>query len=526
MSVTRSSSSILALVIALSGCDGAPPADPDAGPPDAGQDAGPPDGGPPLTCTEMTRVDGVLDDTVTVMLDTTMTETRPRDLGLACGNVEGELRWAPQEVLELHVPGTGEVQVELDTVFDGDTDADFNTVLQVRETCETVPAGGFPPTCFDDAGRNEFRTRGGFIANGGDTLYLIVTGYSEPPAEQGTVDSGRVRVDITVSAPTRPTVTGGAIYIEGQDTRITAIGNDPGADARGVALNFYVGGRLLDIYGDGEATEDGDVFLVPFEPAPTTADYTGNAVVPGAAVNLAGYLQAVGATHARFRVYDAVYAVSEPLMVAIGEPVGFGETCDATHVCDAETTCVSGTCGARPGVEAACTGAAAIPVLPDGAPVSVTGTLAAGAAGQLRVATCVPSAAAAGAEAVYSATVPADTTADLIVTTDVAGTPSETDTIVYVRAACPDASSELGCHDDVNTSGMNYQSTVEARGLAAGTYFVIVETYNGGGGAFELQARLRPVLDAGVACDPAGMANRCATGTCPAGTDSVCPPVP
>jgi hypothetical protein len=221
-----------------------------------------------------------------------------------------------------------------------------------------------------------------------------------------------------------------------------------------------------------------------------------------------------------------VYAVSEPLRVAIGEPVGFGETCDATHLCDAETTCVSGVCGATTAVDAACTGATALAVLPDGAPVSVTGTIPAGGAGLFRIASCVPNAATAAAERVYSATVPADTTADLLVTTDVAGTPGETDTILYVRAACPDASSELGCHDDVNTGGMNYQSTVEARDLAAGTYFVFVETYNGSGGNYELQARLRPVLAAGVACDPTGMANRCATGTCPAGTDSVCPAAP
>jgi Ca2+-binding RTX toxin-like protein len=224
MSFTRVSSALF-LSLLLAACDGTPPIS-DAGV-DAGlPDSGPPDAGPPLACTETMTVDGVLGDTVSVMFDTAMTETRPRDLGLTCGNAEAELRWAPEEVVELHVPGTGPVAVDLDTVSSGETDADFNTVLQVRTQCEHVPQGIFPPTCFDDFSQTDFRSRGSFMATGGQTYFIIVTGFSHPPADQGTVDRGHVRLDITVHDNAPPTITSGSLILAGNDTLVGAGGSD------------------------------------------------------------------------------------------------------------------------------------------------------------------------------------------------------------------------------------------------------------------------------------------------------------
>lgn len=121
----------------------------------------------------------MLGEAVSVFLDTSMTRSRPRDLGLACGNVEAELRWAPQEVIELHVPGEGPVAIEFDTARDG-TPFEFNTVVQVRRECERVPTGIFPPSCFDDIsdtpGAEEYRSAGEIAAMGGDVLYFYVTG--------------------------------------------------------------------------------------------------------------------------------------------------------------------------------------------------------------------------------------------------------------------------------------------------------------------------------------------------------------
>lgn len=526
MSVTRFSF-VLALALGLVACDGGPSPDPDAGQPDAGPpDAGPPDAGPPLACSETMRLDAVLDDTVSVMLDTTMTETRPRDLGLFCGNVEGELRWAPQEVIELHIPGSGEVEVQLDTVFD-ETDHAFNTVLQVRETCERVPEGFFPPTCFDDVSQAELRSKGAFIANGGDTVFVFVTGFSEPPAVQETVDAGRVRLDVTVRASTPPTLTEGTLFLANDDTLISATGHDPAADVRGVALNFFVGGRMLDIYGDGEATENGSVFLVPFDPAPTTADYTGNAVVPGSQVNLTAYLRGVGATHARFRVYDSAYALSEPVMVPIEEAtlVGEGEACGETGVaCRALMSCVSGVCAATGPIAAACNNAIELAVPADGTAVERGGTTGAGLGNFAPSTECAPDPQGPlGAETIYRVDVPAGVTADLIATTDLPGSGS-TDTILYVRSSCPDesAEAELACNDD-RPSG-DVQSYVEVSDLTEGSYFIFVERWGGlasGSIPHALSVRLRPVLEAGASCDPTGVMNRCAGAAC--GDDGLCP---
>jgi hypothetical protein len=527
MSLMRFSSPLV-LSLALVACDGAAPVM------DAGQDggiaipdSGPPDAGPPLACTDRRRLDGVLGDTVSVMFDTRMTETRPRDLGLNCGNVEAELRWAPQEVVELHVPGSGPVAVELDTVFDGNTDIEFNTVLQVRRTCETVPAGFFPPSCFDDVAQNDFRSRGALMANGGDVLFVIVTGYSAPPATQGTVDRGRVRLDVTVRNNTAPTITDASFLLALNDARIAASGMDADADVRGVALNFYgPAGELLDIYGDGAATEDGDVYVVFFDPTPTGTDYAGQAVVLGSQVNLAGYLRAVGATAAGFRVFDEAWALSAPRRVDIAEAtlVGFGEECDATRVCRPEMTCVAGICGATGPIGGACGGAIdlMVPAPTEGMATSITrsGTTGAGE-GNFAPRECVGDAnATIGAETIYRVTVPEGITADLLVTTDLPGT-GMTDTILYVRGACPDSGSQLACSDDIRSG--NLRSAVEVRDLAAGNYFVFVERYGGlasGSIPHELRATLRPVLASGATCDMTGTANRCATGTCTAG---MCP---
>lgn len=536
MSVMRAAWLVLLFVLPLFACGGPAP-QADAGSDDAGMpDSGPPDSGPPFACASPTRVDAVLGDTVSVMFDTRMTETRPRDLGLACGNVESELRWAPQEVVELHVPGSGPVAVELDTVFNGDTDADFNTVLQVRETCERVPSGFFPPTCFDDAAPGEYRSRGTFTAEGGRVYYITVTGYSSPPPTQDTVDSGRVRLDITVRENAAPTVTEGwltlpldsALGID--DAHIRVAGHDPDGDVRGLAMNFYRGAELLDIYGDadGPASENTSVYAVLFDPAPSEPDYDEVVVVPYKQVNLAAYLRAVGATHATFRVFDSAWRTSEPFRVDIvPNPtiVVEGEACDATHACRAETTCVDGTCGTEGPVATACDAAIDLGVQPDGVPVERTGATGAGFGNFDWRPACSPDPSAAiGAEAVYSVTVPAGVTADLLLTTDLPATGS-TDTILYVRRACADRGTELGCNDDRRAGDV--QSELTLLNLEEGVYYVFVERFGGlaeGTIPHAIRATLRPVLGSGEPCDPEGVANRCASGDCTdPGTGPVCP---
>ncbi|WP_169791340.1 hypothetical protein [Sandaracinus amylolyticus] len=455
--------------------------------------------------------------------DTAMTEERPRDLGLSCGNTAAELRWAPQEVVELRVPGSGLVAIQLDTLA-GTSDT-FNTVLQVRRTCEDVPQGIFPPTCFDDVDPIEFRSRGAFTAMGGEVVYVIVTGYSSPPAEQGTVDRGVVQLEITARADTAPTLTAGFVRLANADVLIGATGEDVDGDAVGVAMNFLgPSGELLDIYGDGAATMDGDVFPVFFDERPTTDAYDGRARVLGNEVTLAAFMRSAMVSRVVLRAFDAAFATSAPLEVEVEEAVlvGLGEACDDERVCRLPMTCGGdGTCTVTGAAAAVCTNATAIAIeapTTTATTATVTGTTGAGYGHYEQG--CAVGTGSQGAERAYSVVVP-EGTFDLIATTDLAGTGS-TDTILALRSVCPDSGSELACNDDIAMS--NVQSALEERDLAGGTYFLMVEMFGGigsGTAPHALQVTLRPVLDAGATCDPAGVQNRCATGACPAA--GVCP---
>jgi hypothetical protein len=530
--------SVVCAVLAA-GCDNRPP-EVDAGMIDSGVDAGPPDGGPPLACTSTMRLDGVSEGTVTVTLDTSMTEERPRDLGLGCGNTDAELRWAPEEIVELHVPGTGPVAVELDTDFP-ETDPSFNTVLQVRKTCAVIPED-FPPTCFDDIATDNYHSDGAVTAMGGDVLYIVVTGYSEPPAEQHTVDSGHIRLDVHIRANSPPTVTSGSVVLALEKTRIIAAGNDPDGDARGVVLNFLnAAGQLIDIYGDGTADPDQDFVIVRFAPPPATPDYDGFVELLIANTNGTSYPRGANARTARMRVFDSAFAMSSPFDVPIQEAtlVGKDETCDVTHVCRTEMTCdatMTMTCVVPPAIATACSTDASMggtataltaltPTADMMSTVMVSGTTGAGPGLFATAVDCIADGnpdGTIGAEKIYAFTVPdiLNTTFDLTATTE--APTATTDTVLYLRSICADSGSELACNDD--RAANDFQSDIVRQGLAAGTYYLFVERYTAlpsGTAPHSLTVTLKAVLPPLAACDMTGANNRCATGTC---TGGFCPP--
>lgn len=495
--------------------------------PDAEPDAPEPDVGPPLTCATSTRVEGVMGETVSVELDTRTAETRPRDLGLACGNTSYELRWAPQEVVELVIPGEGPVAVTLDTANDG-TDANFDTVVQVRDTCERVPTGVFPPTCFNDVPElgalGDFRTRGGFTAEGGETVYVIVTGFSDPPAERGTVDEGAVQLDIAMTPASAPELASGSIFLLRDDTIFTITGVDPGLDMVGVVVEFLVDGEPVDISGDGEAGEE-DVFGVDFGRAQAEETDTFEVTILGAEIAVAGFIRDTGVTQVRMRIFDSAFSISAPVVVDVteAEEVGPGEACGDLRLCAEGLACEEAVCVVSPEIVAACEAATPIelPELMDTAvSTTVTGTMVAGNGLFAGSPTCAqnPGSAFAGAEIIYTLTVPEGRTVDLNLTTAIPET--ETDTILYIRAACADATQEVACNDDIDQA---FRSAVALSDVAAGTYYVFVEQYGGsaaGGEAYGLNVGMRPVLDAGATCDPQGQQNRCANGPC---AEGVCP---
>ena len=490
-------------------------------------DTAEPDTAPPYTCATSTTLEGMFEGTVSVTLDTSMTEERPRDLGLACGNTGAELRWAPQEVVEFLVPGQGEVGVTFDTVFP-ETDSAFNTVIQVRRDCESVPVGIFPPTCFDNVSAEEVRTQGGVSAMGGDTLYFIVTGFSEPPAESGQVDKGTVRLDITVAPNSPPSIDAASFLLSQEDTLITVEGSDADGDAQGVAMNFYAGDELLDIYGDGEATEDGDIYTVFFEEASDEVAFSESVTVFGAQVALAGFLRSVNATRVRLFAFDRIWTLSEGVDVEIAEAEvgGLGDPCgEANQICVAgELECVDAVCEPVAAVQAACEAATAVEVpaiMTEAVSVTQEGTTGAGMGDFAPLVGCIgQQPATLGAETIYSVEVPEGVVVDLAVTSNLDGT-GDTDTFLYLRATCADAASELACNDD--RAAMDLRSDIAAADLAAGTYFLFVETYGGlqsGTAPHALQFTFTPVLPSGEACDDDGVLNRCQGDPC---ADGVCP---
>jgi len=350
-----------------------------------------------------------------------------------------------------------------------------------------------------------------------------VTGFSDPPAEQAAIDEGPIQVDFFVRANTVPTLTAGFMRLAEDDVMIGATASDPDRDIAGIAMSFRgPTGELLDIFGDGEATLEGDVLVLNFAPAPTGTTYDDYTVIRAADIGLGPYLRAANASAAILRIFDRANASSAQLEVPITEAnlVGYHEACDAMNACRSPMLCELGICEVFGPARTVCDTAITLTIeTPTTTATSVrqTGTTGAGLGQYLP--TCVEGQGPIGAERVYAVDVPAGAF-DMLVTTDLPGSGS-TDTILYVRSSCPDSGTELACNDDI--SGSNPQSSVEIRDIAAGRYSIFLERFGGlasGTIPHELQVTLRPVLATGAACDDTGVTNRCATGTC---TASVCP---
>ena len=241
---------------------------------------------------------------------------------------------------------------------------------------------------------------------------------------------------------------------------------------------------------------------------------------------LSEVLASLDAQSARLQVFDEAYEMSGDVTVPVRvvEEVGFGETCDAAHACYLGMMCGGGaTCVATPEMASLCGGATVIALEP---PVdttvseTVTGTLAAGHG--IIESSCGHT---PGDEALFDVAVPAGAF-DLIATTDLDGT-GETDTLIHTRTICVDLSTEVagGCNDDIAAMGRNVRSRIELQDVAAGTYTLFVQPFGHPPEEpvpFEVMFSLRPVLDAGATCDPAGVDNRCTGGACPA-DPAVCP---
>lgn len=436
---------------------------------------------------------------VTLTLDTEATTVLPRDLGFECGNIEA-MRWAPQEVVEYLVPGTGSMQVTA-SLLNAGTPTSFDTLLQVRRgRCQGIP-GSFPPSCFDDAG-SDARSEAVVSAEGGDTLYILVTGYAETPFE-GFVDRGSAELTITAVAHSRPVITAAEAYFAGTDAIFDIHGTDMDGDAAGAFVT------LLDGAGEQVGSELAAFFDADLS---TMTTFTGRARFASAATD------AADAETARVVAFDSAFGLSDSVDVAIGTlpTVGYGEPCDLDTVCRSAFTCTVGACSASAEIEALCDGATAITVA---APTDTTtrgaATASLGPGVGLLSSDCAAAQGFAGTEGVFSVDVPAGAY-DII-----ARTTRPADTILYTRTTCADLESQLGCSDDIDAAAGNALSRLEHRDVSEGTYYFVVEVYGGfGEGTMSvgLEVSLRPVLGSGATCDMAEADDRCAAGSCSGGT--------
>ncbi|MCB9603196.1 MAG: hypothetical protein H6720_23005 [Sandaracinus sp.] len=468
-------------------------------------DSGPlPDGGPGM-CSDG-RAITLTAGTQQITGDTTDAPST-RVLGEGCG---GEA--VGQELLAFQIPGSGEVGVSFSLANDS---TEFDTTVEVRPAgCDDVTDA----LCFDDISLFDPRSEGSFIAEGGETVYVIVTGYDAEALGPWAMD-----VNVVVN-PTAPVLTSGtALRVDDVRVDLALVGTDADGDASYFAAAFLdeSGNPIgLDLDEDPATPDDTEFFFDFSESVLGMTSFTAPARVGG----LDDFPELAAATQIRIRLYDAFDLESDSMtfdLVDVTESGLEGPCVDGESICADAFVCTDAVCALPPAAVTACGGATALTLTPGTASVQ-TAAIAAGDGGI--VASCGDT---EGDEALYTVTVPAGAF-DLVATTVRAANDVESvDTVVYVQTTCGDPYSEgeTGCSDDVGDDETeDYRSTVELRDVAAGTYTVGVELWGGATEAstVELAITLRPVLPGGSACDPMGQANRCATGEC-VGAPGMCP---
>lgn len=518
---------------------------PDLGEPDLGQtDMGPPDAGA-FGCAFPEPVTGVLDQTAEVMLDTSATELRPRDLGLLCGNTDPATRWAPQQIIAYEVPGSGPVAVRFSARSQG-TSTLFDTVIQVRRgACASPPSfqnGRFPsPTCFEDSTGNvqqpDFRSEGAVQVTGGETIYFVVTGFSGGQVPQ-LEDEGPVTLSITPSVNEPPTLTTAEFLVFASDVFIPLTGSDPENNVRGAIINFRVGGQIADIYGIGSS--DGDVSIIVFDELPgEVRNHIARPQLPvmvngtpppgvegflelradtvGLNPALGTFVRNARVDQVGLRLYDDAYALSNELVVDVdlnAQVPTFGDAC--TVLCEEPYECNAGTCGPNPVAQAACD---PMNTVDGGLSATSTASLVAvtipAGSGGFGAPSCVPRSGTVSGEGVIDITIPSTGRFDLLATTETPIT-GNLDTFMYLRSDCVDPGSELACNN--NIASANRASAISVQDIAPGQYALVVELLIPNPLTIPdevgVDLRLRAIVGEGDACDPSGVVTRCEVGTC------------
>lgn len=475
------------------------------------------DGGPSFsaslgTCADPIVLEGRDEQTVSVSFDTTGGPPGRAllEVGFGCFFEPGED--VPQAVVAYRVPGVGRRSVRLSTDNDG-TDPGFATTLVVRRgACGGPAPDPISSGCFDTV-QDGPRASGTVGANGGETLYVVVAGNRSLVEAAGGVFSGRVRLDVTSMSGAVPELRSARVRVFAESpaqVELTVEGRDRDGDAVGAVASFLDASKApvswspmghgsslggpIGTFSDPPASFDPFSRTLVFAPPPTSPVAT-----------------------AWVHLIDAANGLSDRLSVDVLEARWrtAGEPCDdVTLVCRQELGCRDDACAAGPAIAAMCAAAERV-VLTAPAEVATTvnrtGILP--AAPGLAFPSCTDG---SSAEHVIRVEVPSPIAADLVLTE----TSEDSGRIgLWIRRQCEDAASEVACSIQRDA---NRHRFVELRDVEPGEYAVAVDGFPFAGrdrhdeSTYSLVISLRPVLPSNASCDPAGIANRCAEGACPA----------
>ncbi len=547
-------------------------------------------------------------DTDTPDTDTPDTDTPDTDTGDVCDSAEaitltvgeqaisGDLTGAPRDLtlgeecggnfdsgaqlLALTLPAGDEFGVRFS--LESETTGDLDTVVQIRTNadCEDIAEA----QCFDDIAQDNFASGGGFVAEGGSTIYMVVTGFSfiQDGEREPTIAEGPWAGTIEVFEPNAPVLTevGAGTFDDGDVLNIAVNGSDADGDATGLTFSF------LDAADEVVALtfEDGsmqDEFTFGFN-AP---GQDGNTELENAAMTISGLGgftdQLESVTQLRVAITDSLGLTSETMVTAYGAGTeveldgdcsGLGDLCAPGTLCRAETNlcfdpvvaegedCSPEDVSCETGLECReATGLCFNPIAGFGEDCSAEDVMCADGftctddvcAVSAEVATACEAASAEGAVTVaaavtFDAVVPATGEEEEGLFTGTCGSTAgletlhtvtvpagefdllaatatddeDADSVVYIQNPC--GAETVACNDDF---GGELTSRAVVENAAAGTYTIVVEAFGGAEAAttFATTVSLRPVVAAGAACDPEEVMNRCATSACPEEGAAVCP---
>ncbi len=424
------------------------------------------------------------------------------ELAAVCGAPEGGPR--ASEILALEVPGSGDVGIEV--TLRGEPPDASSLIAEARSVCEAASSG--LESCFDPHGGLVPGVTG-FVAAGGSTVYLVVSGEG---AYTAVFDTAPASAPVLDAAAAR--------RLAGARLDLFASGTDEDADVVGVGIRLLAAdGSPIPLRSD-RPSELGPFFMA-FDAPPAGRSFASVLASWSASPERDGIDLALGL---RVFAYDRRGARSATREVRVEEAseVGFGEACDELHLCRASYACVSGACAASSALEGLCRSATRVVLEAptDGAPtIRELGLTLGPGDGIIDRASC---GSAHGAEAILAVEVP-DGALDLLATTELEANPASLDTLVSVRSACVSDTSELACDDDASGLPGDRRSRVAIEDARSGTYYVVVDVASPleVASSVAMALTLRPVLASGETCDAEARLGRCASGPCT--SEGVCP---